>query len=90
MRGTSHRPLTFLFFPTMNIRISLSLLAALLSVLPVLGGTVPLSEAPMAVFDDCESVTNAPRWEVAEVAGLQSCRVTGFGLNLKSAVGRRE
>lgn len=71
MRNNLHRSLIFLFLPTMNIRISLSLLAALLSVLPVLGGTVPLSEAPATVFDDCESVTNAPRWEVAEVAGLQ-------------------
>ena len=46
-------------------------LVALLSVLPALGGTVPLSEAPAAVFDDCESVTNAP----IEAAMLQKTRV---------------
>ena len=36
------------------------LLLAFASALPVVGGTVPLSEAPAPAFADLESVTNAP------------------------------
>ena len=35
-------------------------LICLLSVVPVIGGTLSISEAPAPAFVDCESVTNAP------------------------------
>ena len=47
------------------------LLLAFASALSVVGGTVPLSEAPAPAFADLESVTNAP----IRAAMLQQARV---------------